>query len=77
MDQSFDGIILGTGVGGGQDRQYRVPSFQIQGPFNPKGVSDTPSRHRIFSCRPAAGAAREADQNQRPRNTLSSSARSR
>jgi mono/diheme cytochrome c family protein len=38
--------------GGGQDRFYRVQSFQLQGPFNPKGLSETPSRARIFACKP-------------------------
>ena len=42
--------------GGGQDRFYRVNSFQIRGPFNIKGVSATPSRERIFTCHPAADA---------------------
>jgi hypothetical protein len=28
----------------------------VRGPFNPTGVSDTPSRRRIFSCRPTAPA---------------------
>jgi mono/diheme cytochrome c family protein len=37
--------------GGGQDRLYRVNSFQLQGPFNAKGLSSTPSRDRIFVCR--------------------------
>ena len=46
--------------GGGQDRFYRVQSFQLQGPFNAKGLSDTPSRSRIFSCRPAPGATPDA-----------------
>jgi mono/diheme cytochrome c family protein len=46
--------------GGGQDRLYRVQSFQLQGPFNAKGLSQTPSRARIFSCKPAAGATAEA-----------------
>ena len=35
--------------GGGQDRLYRVNSFQLQGPFDAKGISPTPSRERIFS----------------------------
>jgi hypothetical protein len=39
--------------GGGQDRLYRVASFQLQGPFDAKGISSTPSRERIFVCRPA------------------------
>jgi len=41
--------------GGGQDRMYRVSSFQIMGPFNPTGLSPTPSRERIFTCHPDDG----------------------
>jgi hypothetical protein len=45
--------------GGGQERLYRVNSFQVQGPFNAKGLSPTPSRERIFVCRePQATCAR-------------------
>jgi len=44
------------GPGGGQDRLYRIPSFQLQGPFSPKGLSATPSRDRIFTCHPDKGA---------------------
>lgn len=44
------------------DRHPRVPpavhSVSITGPFDSTGVADTPSRRRIFVCRPA-GAARE------------------
>ena len=29
----------------------------IEGPYNPKGISDTPSRSRIFVCKPASAAA--------------------
>jgi mono/diheme cytochrome c family protein len=36
--------------GGGQDRFYRINSFQLQGPFDVKGLSSTPSRDRIFVC---------------------------
>ncbi len=39
--------------GGGQDRSYRVSSFQLLGPFDVKGLSSTPSRDRIFICNPA------------------------
>ncbi|MBN1240323.1 MAG: DUF1592 domain-containing protein, partial [Gammaproteobacteria bacterium] len=42
--------------GGGQDRVYRVSSFEISGPFNASGLSPTPSRERIFSCHPSEGA---------------------
>jgi Protein of unknown function (DUF1592)/Protein of unknown function (DUF1588)/Protein of unknown function (DUF1585)/Protein of unknown function (DUF1587)/Protein of unknown function (DUF1595) len=45
--------------GGGQDRLYRVNSFQLQGPFNAKGLGMTPSRERIFSCHPSNGSDRD------------------
>jgi len=38
--------------GGGQDRLYRVSSFQLLGPFDVKGLSGTPSRDRILTCNP-------------------------
>jgi mono/diheme cytochrome c family protein len=47
--------------GGGQDRLYRVQSFQVRGPFNANGLSATPSRDRIFVCKPVAGATPAAD----------------
>jgi mono/diheme cytochrome c family protein len=47
-------------AGGGQDRFYRVSSFQVRGPFNAKGLSPTPARERIFVCQPAAGATAAA-----------------
>jgi mono/diheme cytochrome c family protein len=48
--------------GGGQDRLYRVNSFQVRGPFNPTGLSQTPSRARIFTCTPPAGATAEVQE---------------
>ena len=42
--------------GGGQDRVLRVTSFEVRGPLNVSGISDTPSRRRIFICRPQAPA---------------------
>src|SRR4030095_1471026 len=33
----------------------------ITGPFNSTGPGDTPSRRRIFTCRPATGADRKAE----------------
>jgi mono/diheme cytochrome c family protein len=44
--------------GGGQDRLYRVSSFQLQGPFNAKGLGMTPSRERIFICQPSTDASK-------------------
>src|SRR5690606_18826404 len=46
-----DSRLMGA-PGGGQDRLLTVTSFEIQGPFEPTGVSDTPSRQRILTCRP-------------------------
>jgi mono/diheme cytochrome c family protein len=46
--------------GGGQDRMYRVSSFQILGPYNAKGLSPTPSRQRIFTCHPDKPEAQPA-----------------
>ena len=46
--------------GGGQDRLYRVNSFQVRGPFGAKGLSLTPSRERIFSCTPSTDATGDA-----------------
>jgi hypothetical protein len=37
-----------------------VEMFTITGPFNPTGPGDTPSRRRIFVCRPGAAADEEA-----------------
>jgi mono/diheme cytochrome c family protein len=37
-----------------------VQSVVITGPFNPSGVGDTPSRRRIFSCRPDAASEETA-----------------
>ena len=42
--------------GGGQDRVLRVANFEIKGPYNPTGISDTPSREKIFACHPASAA---------------------
>src|SRR4051794_23752571 len=47
--------------GGGQDRSYRVNSFQLLGPFDAKGLSSTPSRDRIFVCNPAKDKSKTAE----------------
>jgi len=53
--QSFaesDDQLQISAPGGGQDRSYRVGSFQLLGPFDITGLSSTPSRDRIFTCDP-------------------------
>ena len=37
-----------------------IDHVNITGPYNATGPGDTPSRRRIFSCAPGAGAAEEA-----------------
>ncbi len=58
--QSFaesDDQIQQFSPGGGQDRLYRVNSFQLLGPFGAAGIGSTPSRDRIFICHPDKGDA--------------------
>jgi mono/diheme cytochrome c family protein len=47
-----DDVLHGFRPGVGEERIPRVGSVEIVGPFNPTGVADTPSRQRIFVCRP-------------------------
>jgi hypothetical protein len=53
-----------TGWGFGTDEMFdtnpAVESVTIEGPFKATGVSDTPSRRRIFSCRPTVASDEEA-----------------
>ncbi len=37
---------------GGTERHIAVTGFNIVGPFNARGIGDTPSRKKIFSCYP-------------------------
>jgi hypothetical protein len=45
--------------GGGMDRLIRITGFEVRGPFNPAGLSTTPSRNRVFTCYPKAQAEEE------------------
>jgi len=47
--------------GGGQDRSYRVSSFQLLGPFDVTALSSTPSRSRILTCDPAKDKTRTSE----------------
>ena len=51
LDPAGGGFGAFGGFGG------RATGLQITGPFDPTGVSDTPSRHRIFVCHPADESA--------------------
>ena len=51
-----DDVLYSFRPSAGEDRIPRVSSVEIQGPFTATGLADTPSRHRIFVCRPATPA---------------------
>jgi hypothetical protein len=38
------------------ERYPKIPGFTVAGPFNVTGVSETPSRRKIFVCRPVSAA---------------------
>ena len=42
--------------GGGEERVLKVNTFEIRGPFRTDGVSESPSRKRVFSCYPKTQA---------------------
>jgi mono/diheme cytochrome c family protein len=48
-----DEILYSFKPGSGEDRIARVGSLEVVGPFNPAGISATPSRDKIFVCLPA------------------------
>jgi hypothetical protein len=52
-----DSVLQPFVPGGGMDRIPRVRELQITGPYTPAGVSDSPSRQRIFICTPPRGAS--------------------
>lgn len=47
------GMTPGEAAFDGQPGPPTLARIEIAGPYNPSGVSDTPSRRRIFVCRPA------------------------
>ncbi len=57
-----------------RSRQPSIASVIISGPYGADGAGDTPSRRRIFSCRPGTGAP-DAEQTACGRSLLSTLAR--
>lgn len=51
-----DDVLYSFRPGAGEDRIVRVGSIEVQGPFNPTGLSATPSRQRVLVCSPATAA---------------------
>jgi len=52
-----DSVLQPFVPGSGVDRIPRIQQLQIAGPYAPAGVSDTPSRQRVFICTPPPGAS--------------------
>jgi Protein of unknown function (DUF1592)/Protein of unknown function (DUF1588)/Protein of unknown function (DUF1587)/Protein of unknown function (DUF1585)/Protein of unknown function (DUF1595)/Cytochrome C oxidase, cbb3-type, subunit III len=53
------GMTPGEAAFDGQPGPPTLTRIEIAGPFNPTGVSETPSRARIFVCKPASAAVEE------------------
>ena len=49
-----DEVLHSFRPGVGEDRVPRIGSVEIMGPFTAAGVSETPSRRRIFVCQPTS-----------------------
>jgi len=45
-----------VGIIEGEESPLKVQRLEINGPFAPSGVAETPSRRRVFSCRPTTPA---------------------
>ena len=48
-----DNVLYSFNTGSGVTRIPRIGGVEVVGPYNPAGLSETPSRRRIFVCRPA------------------------
>jgi hypothetical protein len=55
-----DGRFQSLVPGGGEERVLKVHNFEVRGPFRAEGVSETPSRKRVFTCYPKAAAEEKA-----------------
>jgi len=56
----FVGFLPGDEFSRGDREPRLVSGVKVDGPFNSPGVSDTPSRRKIFVCRPEAKAQERA-----------------
>jgi hypothetical protein len=54
-----DTILQPFAPGGGENSVIVANRLEIEGPFNATGLTDTPGRLRIFTCRPETEAAEQ------------------
>jgi hypothetical protein len=52
-----DERTLASALEGGQERIQAAHALEIRGPFSVSGISDSPSRAKIFSCQPTETSA--------------------
>jgi mono/diheme cytochrome c family protein len=57
QSDEFVGFLPGDEFSRGDREPRLVSGVKVDGPFNSPGVSDTPSRRKIFVCRPGAATA--------------------
>jgi len=48
-----DNVLKSFTPGGGVSRIVRISGVDVVGPFSPAGIHETPSRSRVFVCRPS------------------------
>jgi mono/diheme cytochrome c family protein len=58
--EPFEKPVLGGGSYYTTQKSAYLRTIEISGPYNASGVGDTPSRRRIFVCRPAAASEEAA-----------------
>jgi len=56
-DTAPEGVIRGRSRRGGKNAEPALKSITIRGPFNAKSLGETPSRQKIFICRPGEAAS--------------------
>jgi hypothetical protein len=63
-DEVLQPYTRDVGPSGGMNGIPSVEKLEVMGPYNPAGPGDTPSRRRIFVCRPSGveGALRESNE---------------
>jgi len=59
-DTAPEGVIRGRLRRGGKNAEPAVKSITIRGPFNAKSLGETPSRQKIFICRPGEAGSGNA-----------------
>ena len=57
-DEVLQPYTRDVGPSGGMNGIPSIEKLEVMGPYNPSGTGDTPSRRRIFVCRPTSSSER-------------------